>query len=146
MLTSPLAELTPYQCFQLFKLRVDIFVVEQQCAYEEIDEVDALASTRHVLAFDGPSLAGAARVFPDAEGHTWHIGRLCVAPPYRGSGLATQIMQTCLALCEGPAVLTAQSPLVDYYAAFGFQPSGPEFDWDGIPHTPMRLREGSERV
>lgn len=136
MIVATLGQLSAHQAWELFKLRVDVFVVEQQCPYEEIDMIDAEAT--HVLAYESERLVGCARVY--AEQGEWHLGRLCVAPEHRGTGLAGKIMQTAMAQCQGDIVLSAQSPLVRWYQAFGFEVSGPEFDWDGIAHTPMRRK------
>lgn len=130
MLAKRLDELTPRQVFQLFKLRVDVFVVEQQYPYEEIDDIDATAT--HILAFEGDQLLGCARVYDG------HVGRLCVAKQARGTGLAQRIMAQALELCDGPIDITAQSPLRPYYEQYGFVQVSKEFDWDGIPHVPMR--------
>ena len=59
-----LHEMTPMQVHQLYKLRVDVFVAEQNCPFNEIDDQDAAPETRHILAFDGETLAGCARIFP----------------------------------------------------------------------------------
>lgn len=135
MRVAKLGELSPHEVWELLKLRVDVFVVEQQCAYAEIDEIDPAAL--HILAYDG-ALAGCARVY--TEDGRWHLGRLCVAKKHRGTGLAQEIMATTIQQCVGPIEITAQSPLVSWYERFGFAVSGPEFDWDGIPHTPMRRK------
>lgn len=132
MLAATLDQLTPRQVWQLFKLRVDVFVVEQQCPYEEIDQWDVVA--KHVLAFDGENLVGCARLYRE---ELWHLGRLCVAPSHRGTGLGQDIMRHCLGLVDGPVALDAQSPLAAWYEKFGFVVTGPEYDWDGIPHLPM---------
>lgn len=133
MLVGNLEQLTAQQVYQLFKLRVDVFVVEQRCPYEEIDDIDASAT--HILALDGGNVVGCARVYREDE---WHVGRLCVEKQQRGTGLAQDIMKQALALCDGPVTLTAQAPLRTYYEQFGFAQVGEEFDWDGIPHVPMR--------
>jgi ElaA protein len=66
---------------------------------------------------------------------------VATAVPARGQGLAARLMERALDLIgAAPAVLGAQSYLVDWYARFGFVPSGPEYLEDGIPHTPMRRR------
>lgn len=71
------------------------------------------------------------------------IGRVVTAPEWRGSGAASTLMRAALDECAGsPIELDAQSHLTGWYARFGFQPAGPEFLEDGIPHTPMR-REAS---
>lgn len=133
MLVGKLDELTPRQVYQLLKLRVDVFVVEQQCPYEEIDDIDATAT--HILALEEGAVVGCARVYDG------HVGRLCVDKRHRGTGLAQAIMTRALELCDGPVEITAQAPLASYYEQFGFAQVGEEFDWDGIPHVPMRLEK-----
>ena len=81
---SPLAQLTALQTHALFKLRVDVFVVEQQCPFAEIDDIDAHPDTRHLLAWsdeDPAELLGCARVFPTDSGS--RFGRFVVAPAAR---------------------------------------------------------------
>ncbi|WP_175935447.1 GNAT family N-acetyltransferase [Corynebacterium sp. Marseille-P4321] len=136
-----LAELTPVEIHQLFKLRVDVFVVEQQCPYNEIDEQDADPSTRHILAWEGGRLAGCARVFPTPEGS--RFGRFVVNPEFRGAGLGPDIVRAGIAYTErfpGDLVIEAQSGLVGYYSQFGLVAEGEEFDDAGIMHRRMRLR------
>jgi ElaA protein len=77
------------------------------------------------------------------DGDSWRIGRVVLARPARGRGLADGLMTAALAEADGrDVVLDAQSPLTGWYATFGFEADGPEFLEDGIPHTPMRLRRG----
>ncbi|GAB3694172.1 GNAT family N-acetyltransferase [Corynebacterium nasicanis] len=125
------------QVHQLYKLRVDVFVHEQQCTYAEIDDTDALDTTVHICAWSGDELLGTARLFPVAEG--LQFGRFCLAPQARGTGLARQIMSQALEFGAGrDMLLDAQAPLVPYYEAYGFSPSGELFDDAGVPHQPMR--------
>lgn len=135
---GPLRDLTPLQVHQLYKLRVDVFVHEQQCPYAEIDDTDALDTTVHICAWSPTGeLLGTARLFP--TGGERQFGRFCLTPAARGTGLAQAIMGRALELgADRPLVLDAQAPLVDYYAGFGFRPVGELFDDEGIPHQPMR--------
>ena len=74
-----LDEMTPREVHALYKLRVDVFVGEQQCPYNEIDDQDADPNTKHILAFaDDGTLAGCARVFPTEAGS--RFGRFVVNP------------------------------------------------------------------
>jgi ElaA protein len=131
----------------VWQLRQDVFVVEQECPYPDLDGRDDEPGTRHVLLHDGDrALVGYARVLDD--GAAWRIGRVVLDPAARGRGLADPLMQAALEACASAApdrdvVLDAQSPLAAWYATFGFTPDGPEFLEDGIPHTPMR-RSGRE--
>ncbi|CAB0521705.1 GNAT family N-acetyltransferase [Corynebacterium diphtheriae] len=131
---SPLRDLHALEVHALYKLRVDIFVHEQQCPYAEIDTTDALDTTQHILAWDdNGDLLGCARVF--SGDHGTHIGRFAVIPQARKTGTAHEILTRAIEL--GGNYLEAQSPLVGYYARYGFTPCGAEFLDESIPHTPM---------
>jgi ElaA protein len=136
------AELDTVTLYALLKLRTDVFVVEQRCAYPELDGRDLEASTRHIwLAPDGDRAEPHAylRILADPDG-TARIGRVVVAAKARGTGLAGRLVSAALEeIGPGtPAVLEAQSYLVGFYTGFGFTPTGPEYLDDGIPHVPMR--------
>lgn len=134
----PFEHLDPYAVYGICKLRQDVFVVEQECPYPDLDGRDVEPETRHVLLMDDEALFGYARVLDDRD--CWRIGRVLLAPDARGRGLADVVMQTALSVSTGrDVVLDAQSPLAGWYATFGFEVSGPEFLEDDIPHTPMRL-------
>lgn len=134
---GPLHELTPLQVHALYKLRVDVFVHEQQCTYAEIDDTDALDTTVHICAWSGEDLVGTARLFSVDGG--WQFGRFCLVPAARGTGVAHSIMSTALELGAGhDMLLDAQAPLVPYYEAYGFVSVGELFDDAGVPHQPMR--------
>ncbi|WP_286205632.1 GNAT family N-acetyltransferase [Corynebacterium afermentans] len=135
-----LHEMTPIEVHQLYKLRVDVFVAEQHCPFNEIDDQDADPDTRHILAFDGDTLAGCARVFPTETGS--RFGRFVVHPGHRGSGLGPEIVRTGIAYTEcfpGDLIVEAQSGLVGYYEQFGLEAEGEEFLDTGIPHRTMWL-------
>lgn len=145
MSAKPLQDLSALEVHHLYKLRVDVFVNEQQCPYAEIDDIDALPTTLHITAWENEELAGVARLFPDEiDGEkVAHFGRFVVAPSHRGSGLSQGIMNHALRLCDEhfphqPVFLTAQAPLETYYGSFGFTRCGETFDDEGIPHVPMK--------
>jgi ElaA protein len=135
----PFAALDPLTAYGLWKLRQDVFVVEQDCPYPDLDGRDIAPETRHVVLEDDHGLVlGCARVLDD--GDTWRIGRVALHVTVRGKGLADELMEAALQVCPNrDVVLDAQSPLSDWYARFGFAVSGPEFLEDGIAHLPMRL-------
>ena len=127
--------------YAVWRLRQEVFVVEQDCPYGDLDGRDDEPGTRHVLLEDDGRLVGYARVL-DA-GDTWLIGRVVLARDARGRGLADVVMAAALEACAGrDVVLDAQSPLAGWYASFGFAVDGEEFLEDDIPHVPMRRREG----
>lgn len=137
----PFDRLDPHAVYAVAQLRQQVFVVEQECPYPDLDGRDVEDGTRHVLLLDdtpGSALLGYARVLDD--GDVWRIGRVLLDVPARGQGLADVVMRTALSVCRGrDVVLDAQSPLARWYATFGFVVDGPEFVEDGIPHVPMRL-------
>jgi ElaA protein len=123
--------------YAVWKLRQDVFVVEQECAYPDLDGRDAEPGTRHVVLQEGDALVGYLRVLDDGD-HA-RIGRVVLAPAARGRGLADPLMRAALAaIGDRPVVLDAQSPLAGWYGSFGFEVTGEEFLDDGIPHLPMR--------
>jgi len=133
----PFAALEPATAYAVWRLRQDVFVVEQQCPYADLDGLDDDPGTRHVVLRDGESVIGYARVL-DERVH-WRIGRVVLAPAARGRGLADVLMETALQVCpDRDVVLDAQVPLARWYESLGFMVSGEEFLEDGIPHVPMR--------
>jgi ElaA protein len=135
---GPFTAMDPPTAYAVWRLRQDVFVVEQQCPYPDLDGRDDEPATRHVLLRDDDTLLGYARVLDD--GSVWRIGRVALARAARGRGLGEPLMETALQVAKDrDVVLDAQSPLVGWYATFGFAADGPEFLEDGIPHTPMRL-------
>lgn len=140
---APFAALDGHTAYAVWRLRQDVFVVEQKCAYADLDGRDEEPGTRHVLLRDDAlpgrhSLLGYARVLDDTE--CWRIGRVVLRPAARGRGLADHLLTTALQVCQGrDVVLDAQSPLAGWYARFGFAVDGPEFSEDDIAHLPMRL-------
>ncbi len=138
---EPFAALDARAAYDLWRLRQDVFVVEQACPYPDLDGRDLEPGTRHVLLREDDVLLGGARVLDD--GDVWRIGRVVLTPAARGRGLAEPLVHTALQVCPGrDVVLDAQSPLRGLYAGFGFAVSGPEFLEDGIAHLPMRLHRG----
>ena len=123
--------------YAVWKLRQDVFVVEQECPYPDLDGRDDEPGTRHVVLRDDGALLGYLRVLD--EGDQARIGRVVLASAARGRGLADPLMRAALdAIGNRPIVLAAQSPLASWYASFGFEVTGEEFLEDGIPHVPMR--------
>jgi len=136
----PFNQLGARRVYAVCRLRQQVFVVEQQCPYPDLDGRDTEVGTRHVLMTDdSDTLVGYARVLDD--GDAWRIGRVVLDPSVRGQGLADPLMTTAVQVCpDRDVVLDAQAPLTGWYETFGFEATGPEFLEDGIPHVPMRGR------
>ncbi len=135
--TARFAELTPFELYALCRLRVDVFVVEQECPYPELDGRDTEPATEHLWFESGDRVVATIRVLDD--GATRAIGRVATAAGSRGAGLAARLIEEGIALCgNAPITLGAQAHLEGWYARFGFVRSGAGYVEDGIPHVPMR--------
>ena len=136
------AELTTTQLYGLCRLRVDVFVVEQQCPYPELDGRDLEPGTVHLwFEADGEPVATVRVLRDDGGGRV--IGRVATAAAYRNRGLAGQLLEAAVAICAGaPISLGAQAYLEGWYERFGFRRSGPGYVEDGIPHVPMHRPAG----
>lgn len=138
-----LDNLTPRALYAMLKLRVDVFVVEQNCPYPEIDGKDYDAF--HLRILDGEELAASLRVLPpEQDGKPVKIGRVVVGADYRGYKLGQRLMKEAVAFAQkrfpGVAIeLGGQSHLQKFYGSFGFVAVSDEYLEDGIPHVDMRL-------
>ena len=136
--TATFADLDAPTLYRLLALRAAVFVVEQRCAYQDLDGRDTEPATVHLWRErDGVPVAY-LRVLTDPDGAA-RIGRVCTAAGHRGTGHAAGLVAAAIDLI-GPARgcrLDAQSYLADFYAGFGFTVAGPAFVEDGIPHVPM---------
>lgn len=129
-------ELTSREAYALWRLRQQVFIVEQQSPYPDLDGRDLEPATRHVLAHDGDELVACLRVLDD--GTHARIGRVAVTPAARGRGLARDLMAAALAeIGDREIRLDAQTGLTAWYSTYGFEISGPEFVEDGVAHRPM---------
>lgn len=129
-------QISARELHDILRLRVDVFVVEQGCAYSELDGRDIEAGTRHVWVADGDGVRAYLRVLDDGDSR--RIGRVVTLAAARGEGLAARLVDHAVATTTGPWALDAQSHLEQWYEARGFRVDGPEFLEDGIPHVPMR--------
>jgi ElaA protein len=136
-------ELDARTAHDVFRLRQQVFVVEQGDPYDDLDGRDTEPGTVHVLLHEEDRLVGVARVLDD--GAAWRVGRVALLPEARGRGLSGPLMDACLEVCgDRPVVLAAQTPLAGWYATYGFEVVGPEFLDGSIPHLPMRREPGRD--
>lgn len=133
-------EIDAAKLYEILRLRVDVFVVEQQCAYPELDGRDLDSGCRLLWIEAGDEVVACARVLPEGDGST-RIGRIATRRAHRGQGLAAMLVAAAARAGEPPWVLDAQSHLRSWYERLGFAVTGPEFVEDGIPHLPMRRTE-----
>lgn len=132
------------ELYRLLKLRVDVFVVEQACAYPELDGKDTEALHLRLL-IDGDT-AAYARLWRPADAPP-RIGRVLVAPGHRGKRLGDALMREAIRACEvhfpgEPIALSAQSHLERFYRSLGFTPTSEEYVEDDIPHIDMQRPAG----
>ena len=128
--------------FELLYLRVAVFVVEQNCPYQEVDEKDR-KSFHLVGKTEKGALVAVARILPQGIAYAEaSIGRVALKKEYRGKGFADLLMLEALKFIEQklgkqPIRISAQKHLLNYYAKHGFQPTGKTYLEDGIPHIEM---------
>ncbi|WP_299021466.1 GNAT family N-acetyltransferase [uncultured Photobacterium sp.] len=144
----PFEQLNTHQLYDLLKLRVDVFVVEQNCPYPDLDDNDHLAGTHHLLGYQNDQLVAYLRLLPPGTTYSnASIGRVLTAESTRGTGgghdLIRQGLEHAEQLWPDQTIdIGAQSHLQHYYARYGFETISEEYLEDGIPHIDMRLGKG----
>jgi ElaA protein len=121
----------------ILRLRAEVFIVEQDVAYQDVDGRDLEPGTTHYwLDDDGP--VAYLRVLTEPAGDL-RIGRVCTSLKARGSGLGYQVMAAVVEDMRGiSSVLEAQVYAQGFYERFGYVAEGEEYLDDGIPHVTMR--------
>ena len=155
-------ELTSVDIYQILKARSQVFVVEQNCPYQDMDELDF--DCLHLVAHQNEALIGYCRIVPpefnklrsnlsvaDASMKPAYnadpipaIGRVLVLSEYRRHGLARQIILEAIGCChktygKKPIIISAQRYLLEFYQSLGFIPEGEPYLIDGIEHVKMTL-------
>jgi len=142
---KPHAELTLAELYAILRLRSEVFVVEQNCVFLDMDGKDLQGQTEHLMAWQGDVLMAYCRLLEPARNDGQAvIGRVITAPAARGTGLGHELMRRAkeevARLWPGqPVYLGAQARLKGYYGGHGFVPVTDEYMEDGIPHVGMRL-------
>ena len=138
------AELTTSQLYQILRLRSAVFVLEQDCAYLDMDDLDQQAW--HVFLSDQDPIKAYARILPPKDDtQVYHIGRVVVAASERKQQLGQRLMLAainhCQQLAPGAAIeISAQTYLTHFYQALGFINTGKYYLEDDIAHQTMLLR------
>lgn len=132
-------ELTTKEFFEIVKLRIAVFVVEQNCPYQEVDDADEQAW--HTWLQEGSEIVGYTRIID--KGDTVTFGRVLINPVYRGKKLGNKLLEETLKVIkdnypERPIIIGAQAHLKDFYGAFGFEEVSEVYLEDDIPHVEMR--------
>jgi ElaA protein len=132
------AALDPVTLYRILALRSEVFVVEQDCVYADLDGRDLEPDARQLWIEQDGAVVATLRLLRDPDGRA-RIGRVATAASARGSGLAAALMRRALELAgDREIVLDAQTYLFDWYRRFGFVRDGADYVDDGIPHVPMR--------
>lgn len=135
--------LTGAQVYAILQARVDVFVVEQNCPYREIDGVDQVST--HLFLEKDQKILAYARIIPnDVLYQEPSIGRILVAKGHRGKGYAKEMLTQAIAVVTNQwgnkkIKLHGQVYLRDFYRSFGFREVTEEYLEDGIPHVDMVL-------
>lgn len=134
-------ELTIHELYQILRLRSEVFVVEQDCVYQDVDNKDQKAL--HIMGMKDGQVVAYTRVFkPGDYFDNVSIGRVVVSQEHRQYGLGKQIMLASLAAIDQrfprkPIEISAQSYLLKFYTDLGFRVIGEEYLEDCIPHRRM---------
>ena len=136
------SELSTQQIYDALFLRSNVFVVEQNCAYSDIDGKDPLAL--HLFGMEKDALVSYLRIFPPVDGDKYIIfGRIVTDKSARIKGYGINLMEELVRYCDThyPGIgikCSAQRYLTRFYEKFGFKEYGAPYEEDGIPHIEMR--------
>jgi ElaA protein len=139
-------DLTPALLYEVLRFRQAIFVVEQHCAYPDLDGLDQRA--QHLLLRADGELAGCLRLIPFPDEARVKIGRVAVTLSERRRGFARLLMIEALARCrrdypDCAVALTGQTYLAPFYESLGFAVTSEPYDDYGLSHVDMKLRANS---
>ncbi len=134
-------ELNVHELYAIMQLRNEVFVVEQNCVFQDADNKDQYCY--HLMAWHDNNLAAYARLVPPGVTYTeMSIGRVITASAYRGAGIGRQLLQQAILKCtlifgKKPIKIGAQLYLKKMYESFDFQQIGEVYTEDGIDHIHM---------
>lgn len=145
-ITKAFDELTTFELYSIIQLRMDVFVVEQTCYYQDCDGKD-LHSFHHWMENDNGEIIAYVRICePGVSYQEPSIGRVVVPEAFRGKGYGRSMMLSSIRFCKenfsvGTIRISAQQYLEQFYNSLGFKSTGKEYLEDGIPHLEMVLNE-----
>ncbi len=134
-------ELTTEELYKIIQLRVNVFIVEQQTCYEDLDNHDQ--NSIHISYVENGKLCAYSRILPPGEKFEMvSIGRVITSQEMRGTGLGKEMIQFALDIIEqqwpGSAVfIQAQEYLKKFYGSFGFEQVSEPYIYDSLPHLDM---------
>lgn len=133
--------LTPAELYEIAKLRSKVFVVEQNCVFQDLDDKDQ--QCYHLIGYVQNKLAAYARLVPAGLSYNYiSIGRIVTSPLARRTGAGKALMRTAIERCnllfgKQTIKIGAQLYLKKFYESFGFDQTSEVYDEDGIPHIEM---------
>lgn len=133
--------LTTNELYAILRLRSEVFVVEQDCVYQDLDDKDKKA--RHVIGWYDNTIVAYTRIFDvKLYFNEASIGRVVVDQKYRSKGFGIDIMNTSINAIkkhynQTQIKISAQTYLIKFYNNLGFKEQGKPYLEDGIPHTEM---------
>ncbi|MBW3112469.1 GNAT family N-acetyltransferase [Bacillus sp. MCCB 382] len=136
-------DLSTHELYELLQVRTEVFVVEQECAYLEVDGKDL--HSYHLYREENGEVVAYARLLPAGVSYEQpSIGRVLVKEGYRGKGLANELVKRGLAFIheewgQQQVKIQAQEYLREFYGSFGFRAITETYLDDGIPHIDMIL-------
>jgi len=140
---KPFDELSPHELYAILRLRNEVFVVEQNCVFQDADNKDQ--ASHHLMGRQQEKLVAYTRLVPPGTAYTEPgIGRVVTDITARGSGIGRLLVQQSIAECRklfGNRTIRigAQLYLEKFYRSLGFVPTGGMYPEDGIPHIQMLL-------
>ncbi|WP_130830850.1 GNAT family N-acetyltransferase [[Erwinia] mediterraneensis] len=146
----PQSEMDVQTLYTLLALRNRVFIVEQNCPYQDLDGQDLQGENRHILGWREGELVACARILAPEQGTApVAIGRVVVSSQARGLNLGYRLMEQALMSCaqnwpQQDVYLSAQAHLQAFYQKLGFQAQGEIYLEDNIPHIDMLRIAGME--
>ena len=137
-------DLSPHELYKIMQLRNEVFVVEQNCVFQDADNKDE--GCLHFMGFINDALIAYTRL--SRQGYIYKevsIGRVVTSPQYRSKGLGKELMQRSIDACKlnfgnTSIKIGAQYHLVKFYEGFGFKIIGEKYLEDGIEHVHMLMQ------
>ena len=138
---KPFDKLTPFELYDMLRLRSEVFVVEQNCVFLDMDNKDQIAY--HLLGYNGDDLIASTRLLDkNTVYELMSVGRVVTSPKYRGTGAGKALMEESIKRCfqlfgDGDIKIGAQLYLKKFYESFGFKQSSDVYLEDDIEHIEM---------
>ena len=140
---KPFGQLSPKELYAILQLRNEVFVVEQNCVFQDADDKDQMSW--HLMAWNNDRLAGYTRLVPAGVSYKEvSIGRVVIFPKMRKTGLGKELMERSIEMVytlwnKQPICIGAQLYLKKFYESFGFQQCSDIYLEDNIEHIQMIL-------